>query len=115
MTILNSTEILAPHAGLLFGCVIFGLIATISFIICWATIDGERITAGGIAVGCLVFTILFAVLSRHESCGNPTGRYKLEVTLNETVSFVEMNEKYEFIEQRGDIYVFKTREVEDDG
>jgi hypothetical protein len=35
-----------------------------------------------------------------------------EVTISEEVNLIEFNEKYEIIDQRGDIYVIQERESE---
>lgn len=39
----------------------------------------------------------------------PTGKYKYEVTIDENVSFTEINSKYNIIEQRGSIYVLEDK------
>ena len=40
----------------------------------------------------------------------PTGRCQYEVTIDDTVSFTELNNKYEVIEQRGKIWVLEDKE-----
>lgn len=46
-------------------------------------------------------------------CSTPTGYYNTyKVTIEENVSLVEFNEKYEILDQEGDIYTIKEREVE---
>ena len=40
----------------------------------------------------------------------PTGQYTYEVTIDESVSMTKLYEKYEIVEQRGDLWVLKDRE-----
>ena len=40
----------------------------------------------------------------------PTGRCQYEVTIDDTVSFTELNDKYEVIEQRGKIWILEDKE-----
>lgn len=40
----------------------------------------------------------------------PTGQYQYEVTINDTVSMTKLYEKYEVVEQRGDIWVLEDKE-----
>lgn len=40
----------------------------------------------------------------------PTGRYRYEVTISDTANFKEIYEKYDVVEQRGDIYVLEEKE-----
>lgn len=40
----------------------------------------------------------------------PTDRYKYEVTIDESVRFTDIYEKYEVIEQRGEIWVLEDKD-----
>ena len=42
----------------------------------------------------------------------PTGRYRYECTIDKSVSFLELTEKYDVVEQYGDIYVLEDKESE---
>lgn len=44
----------------------------------------------------------------------PTGEYKYEVTVEESVSMTEFYERYDVIEQRGEIYVIEKKEKDND-
>lgn len=39
-----------------------------------------------------------------------TGRYRYEVTVDESASFTDIYEKYEIVEQRGEIWVLEEKE-----
>lgn len=89
------------------------------------------------AIGFIVFIIGFVVLVKADSIAvmigsgitsvlsliiiasiafvNPeveTGRYKYEVTFDDTLSVEEVYDKYEVIERRGDIWVLEDKVVE---
>ena len=40
-----------------------------------------------------------------------TGRYKYEATIDENAPFIEVYEKYDVVKQKGDIWVLKDKEV----
>jgi hypothetical protein len=40
----------------------------------------------------------------------PTGRFRYECTIDETVSMKDVYERFEIIEQRGDIWVLEDKE-----
>lgn len=42
-----------------------------------------------------------------------TGRYRYEVTIDDTVSFNELQEKYDVIEQNGKIWTLEDKEVKE--
>lgn len=109
MTILNSTDILEPSWSMMIGCF---FCATVCFLCFLTYVIGDRmdLTPAGVATGALLLALLLGFGASR--CGDPTGRYTLEVTLDDTVTFKEICEEYKFIEQRGDIYVFETKEVE---
>lgn len=42
----------------------------------------------------------------------PTGKYEYEAIIDDTVVFTELYEKYEVVEQRGEIWVLKDKDEE---
>ena len=40
----------------------------------------------------------------------PTGRCQYEATIDDTVSFTKLNDKYEVVEQRGKIWILEDKE-----
>jgi len=91
----------------LFGCMVcFAVLITL-----WATLhelDASDFVLSGF-IGLFV-ALLFIVIC--------AGTYKEEthysVTIDETVPFVEFNEQYEIIDQKGDIYIVRTKEGNED-
>ena len=45
-----------------------------------------------------------------EKCKKQTGKYKYECTVDKSVSFEELTDNYEIVDQRGDIWVLKDKE-----
>lgn len=69
--------------------------------------DGEP---SGFGCFCIVFSILLGIAGLG---ANSDQRYhEVKATINDTVPWKEINEKYELVNQEGEIYVFKVR---DDG
>lgn len=60
-----------------------------------------------IIVGLLV-VIITSITSLQKRV--PTGRCQYEATIDDTVSFTELNDKYEVIEQRGKIWILEDKE-----
>ena len=64
-----------------------------------------------LAIVSAVFVIIFVILSTLKPMQTtPTGKYKYEVTIDKSVPMTEFYEKYEIIEQRGEIFVIKEKE-----
>lgn len=110
MTILNSTDILMPNGSMMFGCLLCGVACFLCFFV-YIVSDRMDFTPAGVAIVSLLLVLMLGFGAT--KFGDPTGRYTLEVTLDDTVTFKEICEEYKFIEQRGDIYVFETKEVEE--
>lgn len=89
----------------LVGCITFILV-----LITLAIVSQETDTFDwGLGAICgILVTIFFLGLS--------VGTYKEEthysMTIDETVSFVEFNEQYEVVDQKGDIYIVREKEVD---
>lgn len=102
ITILNQTEITEMGLwSLLVGVLAF--IIVIFFIGAMAKFEAWSAVLGGV-VGFIVLVSIFA------SSVEPTGRYRYECTIDKSVSMTEVYEKYEVVEQRGDIWVLEDKE-----
>ena len=66
----------------------------------WSTI------IGGILF--LITNIVIGAVDLEKS--KNTGRYKYEATINKDVSFTEVYKKYDVVKQKGDIWVLKDKE-----
>jgi len=66
-------------------------------------------------IGCIALSIsivgslLMVIINPKE----PTGKYEYQVTIDENVSFTELYEKYEVVDQNGKIWVIRDKDVED--
>ena len=110
ITILNQTEIMEPTPLAVTVIVILMIIAAIS---CIAFFITEYVMAsitcpvilGFISISSLITVLIIAILSPRHLTG-----YEYEVTIDENVSMKEVYERYEIIEQRGDIWVLRDKE-----
>lgn len=84
-----------------------GFFATVFCACCCS--DTSVIVTGGFTTLCVV--VLLAVVAFSPEV--PTGRYRYEVKLDETIDINEFYDKYEVIERRGDIWVLQDKEGEE--
>lgn len=117
MTILNTTTVdvvtgIEDYFSWSIGCW-FGIILTIACVIGFTyflieTIKEKEIGFLGMGILCLVVgaVILAEIVLPHDVI---TTVNQYEVTLNENIAFKEIMDKYDFIEQRGDIYVLREK------
>ena len=121
VNILNTTEILGNPSWAI-NLISIGLfIATIGaiFMIITMIMDGAHkftyktiktmavVSFLTIIVGLLV-VIITSITSLQKRV--PTGRCQYEATIDDTVSFTELNDQYEVIEQRGKIWILEDKE-----
>lgn len=83
---------------------IIGFVATLICIACGGDISVA--VTGGFTVLCLV--VLLAVVGLSPEV--PTDRNEYIVKLNDDVSFVEIYEKYEVVERKGDVWILQDKE-----
>ena len=117
MTILNTTTVdiitgKAYYFSWSIGCWV-GIILTIACVIAFALCVIEAIKEKDILMillGILVLglgaTILFGAVLPHDITATVN---QYEVTINKNITFKEIMDKYDFIEQRGDIYVLREK------
>lgn len=70
------------------------------------------VAAGVMAILCVLGIFILIIIS--DEIQKPTGRYQYEVIIDDTVSVTELYEKYEVVEQRGEIWVLKDKEVNEE-
>lgn len=72
------------------------------------------VAIAGATVGFCVGTVIFVFIAKFEQIGEKT---TYEVTIDDTVSMTEFNNRYNIVEQRGKIYVIeeKTPQKDDTG
>ena len=100
MEILNKTEIMEQSTFILvfFIFAIIFLFASISNIY-----NNVGVIFGLLFLICMVVALSASIWWE----GNPTGRYKYEVILDDNYSATELYENYKVIEQRGRIWVIE--------
>ena len=113
ITILNQEMIMVPPEwyGVLAGRCIIGLICGLLIVLISLAIDH---VGGLLAIGATMI-IGFGVCGLIGSLipsNVESGRYRYEVTIDESVSFSDIYEKYEIVEQRGEIWVLEEKEKE---
>ena len=117
MTILNTTTVdivtgTANYFSWSVGCW-FGVILTIACVIGFTycvieTIKEKEITFLGLGILCLaVGAVILSEAVLPHNVTTTVNQY--EITINETIPFKEVMDKYDFIEQRGDIYVLREK------
>ena len=84
--------------------VYFWIIILAIVIICLA------LTTSDLYLISFIFGMLLTILTCLITEPVPTGRYQYEVTIDKSVSVTELYEKYDIIEQRGDIWVLEDKE-----
>lgn len=110
ITILNQTEIMEPTPLAVTVVVILMIIAAIT---CIAFFIADHVMTsitcpvilGVISISSLIIVLIISILSPKHLTG-----YKYEVTMDENVSMKEVYERYEIVEQRGDIWVLRDKE-----
>lgn len=121
VNILNTTEILGNPSWDI-NLISIGLfIATIGaiFMIITMIMDGAykftyktTVTMAVVSFLTIIVGLLVVIITSITSLQKrvPTGRCQYEATIDDTVSFTELNDKYEVIEQRGKIWILEDKE-----
>lgn len=104
--ILNQVEILKWNRSLIIPCFI------LLILLCVACVSiGESHDAAGVGLGIIgvliIFPLLILILLSQPS--EPTGRYEYTVTIDESVSFTDLCENYEIVEQNGQLWTLRDK------
>ena len=110
ITILNQTEVmeLTPLATTTVVILtIISLISCIAFFIADYVMASSTcpVILGFISISSLISVLVISILSPKHLTG-----YEYEATMDENVSMKEVYERYEIVEQRGDIWVLRDKE-----
>ena len=113
MTILNITEIMVSKSpsSLFYGMAVLGLMFTL------ITLGGMMASEEGGVWGWVIGFVIsltvcivgFCVVSK-DVVESPSGRYRYESTIDESVSAEQLYDKYDVIERRGEIWVLEDKE-----
>lgn len=110
ITVLNVIE----HEVTGWGWNIFALLplifGVILVLIAFVTIDDPEVWTGGVLVLGAIFILLGVMILQSAKVVSTYNTY--EVTIDDTVNWVELNNKYEVLSQRGNIIEIKERGIE---
>lgn len=109
MEILYQEPIMALTSACQVLAILLLIVGAVSFIICLASVDKRVWKPAGIITIIVLFITggLFIWGPKVE-----TGRHKYMVQFDEDSSFVEVYEKYEVLEQRGNVWTIQDKEIE---
>ena len=113
MEILNQTPIMEMDPSYkslalkLLVAIIIGFFATVFCVCCGS--DTSVIVTGGFTTLCVI--ALLAVVGFSPEV--PTDRYEYIVKIDDEASFVDIYEKYEVVEQKGDVWILQDKESEE--
>lgn len=109
--VLNQTEIMDNSLTLLITAIILGVLFFICVVgVTMSAIKSKFITFIIFSIFLLCSWIGFIVTANASNKKIiPTGKYEYEVTIDKSVPMTEFYEKYEIIEQRGEIFVIKEK------
>ena len=105
--ILNKTEIMEMPGWVGVTLFIGIILAVISFTCLILAENSILIISSGVTMFIGVLMIIFSPIVGNEV---ETGRYRYEVTIDESVKFSDIYDNYEVIEQRGEIWVLEDLE-----
>lgn len=105
ITVLSQEAIKNPNVAIFVLCFLASLVLTVISVL---LSDSSSL---GIFV-MIALTILSAIIAY--DCGEDTERNEYKVLIDESVSFVEVYEKYDLIDREGEIYIIEEREIKND-
>lgn len=107
--ILHQTDIMGPPDWLLTAIIVGVPVVWILFVVCTRKVKifdmFIRFMLGGVCA--IVYMIAMLCLF---GATKPTGRYRYDVTIDETVNFKEIYDRFDIIDKRGDIYTLEDKE-----
>ena len=111
--ILNKEEILTTPEWIGMAASISGVMVIISiiFVVAFTLTDHDTASVFFIIIfvcSVVAFVVFAAINDAYKS--EPTGRYRYEVTIDDSVSITEVYNHYNVVEQRGDIWVLEDKE-----
>lgn len=108
MEILYQEPIMALSLACQIVITIIAAIATVSFIVCIVSSDKKIWKPAGI-LSLILYLITCLLITSGPKV--ETGRQEYMVQFNDDMSFVEIYDKYDVIEQRGDIWTIQDKEI----
>ena len=112
ITVLSQNVIMESNIGAVLGC---GCGAFILTLVVLALMCGRMEGDPGLVWSLsAIAAVVAGIFAAYHVTSEPTERYRYECLIDESVSAVELNERYIIKEKRGEIYVIEDREGEDE-
>ena len=109
MTVLNVIELTKQSMIPFYIAAVCVTVSIISLLIAINT-SREWLTMPGAASAIIFFLIAIGLLIFASDFQEPTGKYQYEIMIDDSTTFSEVIEKYDIIEQRGEIFVVEEKE-----
>lgn len=107
ITVLNQEMIMDSPDWVFSFMIICLIVGVLSFLVCMNAHDDAISIISSVLCLLSIVCLMFVQPVVPEV---KTGRYRYEVTIDESVSFNDIYEWYEIVEQRGDIWVLEEKE-----
>lgn len=107
--ILNIEEISAVPEWIDIVIIIAVIVFIISIIILFISYDLWNVSFIASIITMLISFIFIIVLGVND-IEEPTGRYRYEATIDESVSITEIYDRYKVVDRRGDIWILEDKE-----
>lgn len=108
--ILNKTKIMTDPMWIGFTFTFFAIALVAGLAMICNINQSKRIGIFGFIL--FILSIISFAATVIGSNTEPTGRYRYEVTIDDSVSFLDICEKYENVEQNGRIWTLEDKETE---
>lgn len=110
--VLNKTELMdySPNDTAIFIAIIAVVVAVISFLVSWCIQEEAGMIISLVAAFVAVTALFIGNFAFPDK--TPTGYYKYEVLIDDSVNLNQICNDYEIIDTRGKIYIIKNRKNE---
>ena len=108
--ILNIEEISAVPEWVDVIGIIAVMVFAISLIILFVSIYNLWNVSFIVSIITMLISFIFIIVLGLNDIEEPTGRYRYEATIDESVSITEVYDRYKVVERRGDIWILEDKE-----
>lgn len=107
--ILNIEEISAVPEWIDITIIIAVIVFMISIIILFISYDLWNVSFI-VSIITMLISFIFIIVIGVNDIEEPTGRYRYEATIDESVSITEIYDRYKVVDRRGDIWILEDNE-----
>ena len=108
--ILNIEEISAVPLWVDVIVIIAVMVFTISLIILLISVYKLWDVSFIVSIITMLISFIFIIVLGANDIEEPTGRYRYEATIDESVSITEIYDRYKVVDRRGDIWILEDKE-----